>query len=98
VSYFTFHRKYGVIAFYDKIDKRVLALDASKYDFNKASGTGGRLKLNVSIGGVVKYYIVFVSDEDRNHMIKQLDWFIEHGNPSYAAVLIDYASDWWLEM
>jgi hypothetical protein len=87
-----------VIAFYGKIDKRVFVLDASKYDFKKASGTGGRIELNACIGGVAKYHIVFVNSEDRNHMIKQLDWFSENGTSKYAAMLIHYASDWWLEM
>jgi hypothetical protein len=87
-----------VIAFYDKRDKRNLVLDASKYYFKMALGTGGSPALNAYVDlGIAEYQIIFMNNEDRDHMVEELDWFSKNGDPKYAAVMINYASDWWLE-
>jgi hypothetical protein len=53
--------------------------------------------LNACIGVVSKSHILFVSVEDRKHMIKQLRWFAKHGDASYVVGMINYENDWWLD-
>jgi hypothetical protein len=86
-----------VIAFYDASDKHHLVLDASKYVFNKSTGTKGKIELRVCGGGVAKNIIVFKNKEDRKNMIKQLGWFAKHGDSSYAKLLIKKTYSWWLD-
>jgi hypothetical protein len=66
-----------------------------KFD-ERSAGKGAKM-LYGCVNGVATYQIYFVNEEDRNHMIKELDWFSKNGEPGYAAVLINYASDWWLD-